>query len=86
MATTEQYLTQLQADKQALVNNLVEKGVEATNEETFTSLVPKVLDIQSGGGEPVTKGVRIDSYDADGYANEITIIGLILIILYHMLI
>lgn len=44
MATTADYLTQLQADKQTLVNNLVEKGVEATNDETFTSLVPKVLD------------------------------------------
>ena len=50
MATTADYLSQLQADKQALVNNLVEKGVEATSEETFTSLVPKVLDIQSDSG------------------------------------
>lgn len=53
MATTQDYLTQLQTDKQNLVNNLVEKGVEATNDETFTSLVPKVLDI-SGGGETYT--------------------------------
>lgn len=51
MATTEQYLTQLQTDKQTLVNNLVEKGVEATADETFTSLVPKVLEISSGGAE-----------------------------------
>lgn len=51
MATTADYLTQLQADKQTLVNNLVAKGVEATNDETFTSLVPKVADIQAGGGE-----------------------------------
>ena len=51
MATTADYLTQLQADKQALVNNLVTKGVEATNDETFTSLVPKVLEISSGGAE-----------------------------------
>jgi len=51
MATTAEYLTQLQADKQTLVNNLVAKGVEATSDETFTSLVPKVADIQAGGGE-----------------------------------
>lgn len=75
MATTADYLTQLQADKQALVNNLVEKGVEATNDETFTSLVPKVLDIQSGGAE-VTKGLRIDSYDGDGYITEATLVGM----------
>lgn len=50
MATTADYLTQLQADKQTLVDNLVAKGVNATNKETFTSLVPKVAEIQSGGG------------------------------------
>lgn len=46
--STSEYLQQLQTDKQTLVNNLVTKGVSATNDETFTSLVPKVLDIQSG--------------------------------------
>lgn len=49
MATTTDYLTQLQTDKQTLVTNLVAKGVEADNSETFTTLVPKVADIQSGG-------------------------------------
>lgn len=49
--TTEQYLNQLKTDKQSLVDNLVTKGVPATNEETFTTLVPKVLDISSGGSE-----------------------------------
>lgn len=48
MATTTQYLEQLQADKQTLVDNLVAKGVEASSAETFTSLVPKVADIQAG--------------------------------------
>ena len=51
MPTTEQYLNQLVSDKSNLVNNLTTKGVEASIDETFTSLVPKVLDI-SGGGEP----------------------------------
>lgn len=69
MATTADYLTQLQADKQTLVNNLIAKGVNATNEETFTSLVPKVTEIQSGGGGSFEitnayylfyKGYRID--------------------------
>ena len=47
MATTTDYLTQLQTDKTTLVTNLVAKGVTATNDETFTTLVPKVADIQS---------------------------------------
>lgn len=49
MATTQEYIEQLKIDKQTLVDNLVEQGVEATSEETFTTLVPKVKDIQSGG-------------------------------------
>lgn len=48
MATTAEYLTQLQTDKATLVTNLVAKGVDATNDETFTTLVPKVASIQGG--------------------------------------
>lgn len=48
MATTAEYLTQLQTDKATLVTNLVAKGVDATNDETFTTLVPKVANIQGG--------------------------------------
>lgn len=48
MATTTDYLTQLQKDKTTLVTNLVAKGVDATNDETFTTLVPKVANIQGG--------------------------------------
>ena len=51
MSTTSEYLQQLQTDKQNLVDNLVTKGVSATSDETFTELVPKVLDIQSGGSD-----------------------------------
>ena len=63
MATTTDYLTQLQKDKSTLVTNLVAKGVDATNDETFTSLVPKVADISTGGStEPTFTG----SYDRQG--------------------
>lgn len=63
MATTAEYLTQLQTDKSTLVTNLVAKGVDATNDETFTSLVPKVANISTGGStEPTFTG----SYDRQG--------------------
>ena len=63
MATTAEYLTQLQTDKATLVTNLVAKGVDATNDETFTTLVPKVADISTGGStEPIFTG----HYDAEG--------------------
>ena len=72
MATTSEYLTQLQTDKQTLVDNLVTKGVSASNDETFTELVPKVLDIQSGGSNiAITdarylfyQGARTDNLEA----------------------
>ena len=65
MATTADYLAQLQADKQTLVDNLVAKGVEASNEETFTTLAPKVADIPSGGASFVINDCRYLFY-ADG--------------------
>ena len=65
MATTADYLTQLQADKQTLVDNLVAKGVEASNDETFTTLAPKVADIPSGGSDEEWD-TSVDFVDIDG--------------------
>ena len=48
MATITELLSQLQTDKNNLVANLISKGVEASEAETFTSLVPKVLAISTG--------------------------------------
>lgn len=42
MATTQDYINQLKIDKQNLVSMLNDMGVEADNNETFTSLTPKV--------------------------------------------
>lgn len=42
------YLNALDRDKQTLVENLNAQGVSADNSETFTTLVPKVLDIATG--------------------------------------
>ena len=47
MPSTSDYINQLKKDKENLVSNLVSKGVEANEEETFTSLVPKVLDVKT---------------------------------------
>lgn len=46
--TIEQQLNQLQIDKETLVANLNTQGITVTNDQTFTELVPKVLDIQGG--------------------------------------
>lgn len=71
MATTTQYLEQLQADKQTLVDNLVAKGVEASNDETFTSLVPKVADIQAGGEVYTPEYISFYSYKGTSLENAL---------------
>ena len=62
MPTTSDYLTQLQQDREDLVDNLETQGITGlTGDETFTELVPEVLNIQTGGGSPnlQTKSVTI---------------------------
>ena len=44
-------LTELQANKNNLANNLKTKGVEADTSEGFNTLVPKVLDIVGGDSD-----------------------------------
>ena len=57
MATTADYLNKLVEQKNTLADNLVTKGVTATHDETLETLVPKVLDISSGGGGDDTMDV-----------------------------
>ena len=49
MPTISQQLTELVNQKNALAANLNTKGVTASTDETLNTLVPKVLDIQTGG-------------------------------------
>ena len=51
MSTTADLLNKLVSQKNTLADNLVEKGVEATHDETLETLVPKVLGISSGSTE-----------------------------------
>lgn len=61
MATITELLSQLQTDKNNLITNLISKGVEVSNTETFTTLVPKVLAISTG----------IDTSDATATVSDI---------------
>lgn len=48
--TTADYLEQLEQDREDLVDNLETKGITGlSGDETFTELVPEVLNIPSGG-------------------------------------
>lgn len=61
MATISQQLNELINQKTQLANNLTTMGVEADSNEKFNTLVPKVLQIESG----------IDTSDATATAAEI---------------
>lgn len=50
MYTTQDYIDSLYNDRANIVKNLNEKGVEASANETFTQLAPKILNIGTGGG------------------------------------
>ncbi len=58
MAELSEYIAALARDRDALVANLGEMGVEANSDETFTSLVLKVLQIS--GGEEEAEMVTLD--------------------------
>lgn len=67
MATTSDYLKQLNEDKKALVDNLNSLGVQADYSQTFTSLVPKINE--SGLAKPTgTKDITSNgTYDIAQY-------------------
>ena len=63
MPTISDQLTSLIVQKNNLVDNLNSKGVTATRSEKLNTLVPKVLQINSGGG--------LDTSDANATSNDI---------------
>ena len=77
MPTTSDYLSQLQQDREDLVDNLETQGIsDLTGNETFTELVPKVLDIETGGGDTPEKGVIFSEWDNDGYPTKVEFVGM----------
>lgn len=61
--TVATYLQELINQKKALANNLVEKGVQASEDEKFNTLVNKVLDISVGS--------NLDTSDATATSDDI---------------
>lgn len=69
----EKQLNQLTQDKQDLVNNLNMQGVNADNNETFTELVPKVLDVKGGGTSTYYIFPNLESGDFNTEENKKTV-------------
>lgn len=70
MATTDELLASLQQDKANFVEKLNEKGVDANDSETFTSLVSKLDDIQSGGSNSYTGHADVEGLQQLGWSND----------------
>ena len=66
MATISQQLTELVNQKNALATNLNTMGVTASTNETLNTLVPKVLDIETGGGGSSGGQYLVQVIDYDG--------------------
>ena len=76
MATIAQQLTELVNQKNALATNLTTKGVTASSSETLNTLVPKVLDIQTGGEIPDYMSAKNFTFEGNaciGYVGDNTL-------------
>ena len=72
------YLNSLDNDRDTLAANLTTMGIQASSSETFTTLVPKVLNIPTGGDEwnsNAEYNIRINTTNAatnENFANFAT--------------
>lgn len=73
MASMTDYLNKLVTQKNTLADNLVTMGIEATHDESLETLVPKVLDINSGG---TPSAITFNGTYSTGDILEIEIIAL----------
>lgn len=53
MNTIADYINALKTQRDKLADILAEKGLQATRDETFNTLIPKVRDVSGGGCERV---------------------------------
>lgn len=70
MPTTADYLNDLVAQKNALADNLITKGVSASQSETLNTLVPKVLEISNENYDEGYADGKQEQYDTFWDANQ----------------
>lgn len=71
--TTADYLTQLEQDREDLVDNLETKGITGlSGDETFTELVPEVLNISGGSSKFTPRHISFYSYGGAELNDEIS--------------
>lgn len=80
MPTTEQYLRQLQQDKEKLKGYLADTGVEVTDDDNFTTLAPKVSEVLDANTKDATATANDIILNKTAYANGQKVIGTLEII------
>ena len=61
MPDIAKYLAELNRQRKQLAENLNTMGVQATTTEKLNTLIPKVLQIQTGGEGTVKEAVLLDT-------------------------
>ena len=72
-------LSEIERIKTNIVNAYTEienKGVVTTVTKNSDNLASTISAIQTGGGGNIEKGIKVNSWDSDGYATEIEIVGM----------
>ena len=63
MGTLANKLQYLKDTKDAIMNAIIEKGVEITSSDTFRSYADKIKDIVTGGGDCITCNINYGGYN-----------------------
>ena len=75
MGTLADKLQYLKDTKDAIMNAIIEKGVEITSSDTFRSYADKIKDIVTGGGDGIICNINYGGYNTviDNVKNNIKI-------------
>ena len=75
MGTLADKLQYLKDTKDAIMNAIIEKGVEITSSDTFRSYADKIKGIVTGGGDGIICNINYGGYTAiiDNVKNNIKI-------------
>ena len=75
MGTLADKLQYLKNTKDAIMNAIIEKGVEITSSDTFRSYADKIKDIVTGGGHSIICNINYGGYNTviDNVKNNIKI-------------
>lgn len=71
----DKYLESLENDRDDLTDAIREKGVEVGDNQTFTALVEKVGEIESGGLAPEVQGNTLVFESGASINNNTLVIG-----------